>query len=90
MIQTRYVSVAGSHVHDTNPGQLAPGHTLMKAMNEKEAGQYVLEFTHPEFRGKVRDGQRVVVAGNAFGVGSSRENAVSALKGKLNPQCSVS
>ncbi len=57
----------------------------MKSLTEEEAGQYVLEFTHPEFRRKVRDGQRVVVAGNAFGVGSSRENAVSALKGTESP-----
>ena len=54
----------------------------MTANTEAKAGAHVLELTHPEFRGKVAAGQQVVVAGNAFGVGSSRENAVSALKGK--------
>ena len=54
----------------------------MTANTEAKAGAHVLELTHPDFRGKVAAGQQVVVAGNAFGVGSSRENAVSALKGK--------
>lgn len=36
----------------------------------------------PDFRDKVRGGQQVVVGGRAFGVGSSRENAPQALKGK--------
>lgn len=42
---------------------------------------HCLEHTYPEFRQRVRDGQRIVVAGEAFGCGSSREEAVRALKG---------
>jgi hypothetical protein len=61
--------------------QLAPGPTLTTCVTEEDFGKHVLEYTHPEFRGKVKGGQQVVVAGNAFGVGSSREVAVSALKG---------
>ena len=51
---------------------LAPGPTLTTCTTDKEFGQHVLEYTYPEFRGKVANGQQVVVAGNAFGVGSSR------------------
>ncbi|OAP59168.1 hypothetical protein AYL99_06466 [Fonsecaea erecta] len=60
---------------------LAPGYTLTSCVTDEEFGQHVLEHTHPDFRAKVRDGQQVVVAGHAFGVGSSREMAVGALKG---------
>lgn len=60
---------------------LSPGHTLTSCKTDEEFGRYVLEHTHPEFRAQVAGGQQVVVAGKAFGVGSSRESAVSALKG---------
>jgi homoaconitase/3-isopropylmalate dehydratase large subunit/3-isopropylmalate dehydratase small subunit len=60
---------------------LSPGHTLTGCKTDEEFGRHVLENTHPHFRAKVAGGQRVVVAGKAFGVGSSRESAVSALKG---------
>ena len=60
---------------------LAPGPTLTTCTTDEEFGQHVLEHTHPDFRSKVKGGQRIVVGGNAFGVGSSREVAVSALKG---------
>ncbi|KIW15364.1 hypothetical protein PV08_05410 [Exophiala spinifera] len=60
---------------------LAPGPTLTTCVTDEEFGEHVLEYTHPDFRAKVRGGQQIVVAGRAFGVGSSREVAVSALKG---------
>ncbi|KIW88776.1 uncharacterized protein Z519_10823 [Cladophialophora bantiana CBS 173.52] len=60
---------------------LAPGSTLTTCVTDEEFGEHVLEHTHPDFRAKVRGGQQVVVAGRAFGVGSSREMAVGALKG---------
>lgn len=60
---------------------LAPGFTLTSCTTDEEFGRHVLCHTHPEFREKVQSGQRIVVAGKAFGVGSSRECAVSALKG---------
>ncbi|KAK5046836.1 hypothetical protein LTR84_007190 [Exophiala bonariae] len=60
---------------------LAPGPTLTTCTTDEEFGQHVLEYTHPDFRERVRNGQQIVVAGHAFGVGSSREVAVSALKG---------
>lgn len=42
-----------------------------------------MEYFQPDFRNKVKTGQRVVVAGKGFGVGSSREQAPRALKGEL-------
>lgn len=60
---------------------LSPGPTLTTCKTDEEFGQHVLEYTHPDFRDKVKSGQQVVVAGRGMGVGSSRECAVSALKG---------
>ncbi|KAK4497301.1 hypothetical protein PRZ48_011751 [Zasmidium cellare] len=60
---------------------LSPGFTLTTCTTDAEFGAHVLCHTHPDFRSKVSSGHRVVVAGHAFGVGSSRETAVSALKG---------
>lgn len=44
-------------------------------------GAHCLEFTNPAFRSRAKEGFNVVVAGKAFGCGSSREQAVSALLG---------
>lgn len=63
---------------------LSPGDTLTTCKTDEDFGKHVLKHTHPEFRQKVRDGQQVVVAGNAMGVGSSRETAVQALKGEIS------
>ncbi len=51
-------------------------------MNAETLGEHCLEYTHPEFRGRVKEGFNVVVAGDAFGCGSSRDVAVSALLGR--------
>ena len=42
-----------------------------------------MEYSYPDFRNNVRAGRQILVAGKAFGVGSSREMAPRALKGKL-------
>ena len=63
---------------------LAPGYALTTCTTQEEFGSHCLEQTHPEFRDTVKsypDSHAVVVAGSAFGVGSSREDAVVALKG---------
>lgn len=57
---------------------------LSTAKTDEEFGEHCLEHTHPDFRQKVHDGQQIIVAGKAFGVGSSREEAVRALKGKYS------
>lgn len=52
------------------------------------AGEHCLQYTHPEFRDRVKGGFNIIVAGKAFGCGSSREQAVMALLGMaphINP-----
>ncbi|KAK8043120.1 aconitase family protein [Apiospora phragmitis] len=61
---------------------LAPAQFLMTAGGDAGFGAHCLEFTHPDFRQAVAEhGAQVVVAGRAFGCGSSRMEAVQALRG---------
>jgi 3-isopropylmalate dehydratase small subunit len=61
---------------------LAPNEALAaNIIDPEELGTYCLKYSHPEFRKRVKDGLNILVAGKAFGVGSSRENAVTALQG---------
>ncbi|PWY79618.1 aconitase family protein [Aspergillus heteromorphus CBS 117.55] len=60
---------------------LAPAEYLVSCRTQEEIGAHCLEHTHPYFRDAVRSGQGIVVAGEGFGCGSSRENAVGALLG---------
>jgi aconitate hydratase/homoaconitate hydratase len=46
-----------------------------------ELGAKAFHFVRPDFVQKIQDGRRVVVAGEGWGSGSSREQAVLALKG---------
>lgn len=68
-----------------NKYQLAPAQFLIGMSNNQIAGEHCLEHTHPEFRQRVKDGFNIVVAGKAFGCGSSREQAVMALLGTPIP-----
>ncbi len=47
----------------------------------KDLGDHCFEFVRPEFAAQARAGQNIVVAGEAWGSGSSREQAVWALQG---------
>ncbi|KAJ5124316.1 uncharacterized protein N7515_008141 [Penicillium bovifimosum] len=60
---------------------LAPAEFLVSSRTSEAIGSHCLEFTHPEFRARAKEGYNIVVAGDAFGCGSSREQAVSALMG---------
>ncbi|PIG90111.1 aconitase family protein [Aspergillus arachidicola] len=60
---------------------LAPAELLIDMKTHEAAGEYCLQCTHPEFRVRVKRGFNIVVAGKAFGCGSSREQAVMALLG---------
>lgn len=62
--------------------QLAPADFLVTCRSNEAIGAHCLEYTNPEFRQHVKDGYNIVVAGKAFGCGSSREQAVGALLGK--------
>lgn len=65
--------------------KLAPADFLVSSTTNEAIGAHCLEYTHPDFRQRVKDGFNIVVAGTAFGVGSSREQAVMALLGTLPP-----
>ena len=60
---------------------LAPAEILATCITNAEFGEHCLEHTHPKFRARAAEGYNIVVAGTAFGCGSSREDAVSALLG---------
>lgn len=61
--------------------KIAPSEFLIGPVTDDELGTHCLQFTHPDFRDKVKSGQQVVVAGKAFGCGSSRQHAVGCLIG---------
>ena len=65
---------------------------LARPTTDEHFGKHCLEHTHPDFRDRVKPYpgcSAIVVAGYGFGVGSSREVAVSALKG-CGVQCVIS
>ncbi|KAF4317851.1 hypothetical protein JM18_007277 [Phytophthora kernoviae] len=71
------VQVFGDNI-DTDA--ILPGEFLCE--NDMETlGKVAFLHTNPDFRDKVTAGQDVVVAGHGFGCGSSREQAVTAMKG---------
>lgn len=59
--------------------QIIPAEYLTTA-NERELAKHVFEKVIPEFAKNVRKGD-IIIAGENFGSGSSREHAVIALKG---------
>jgi len=66
-----------------NTDASAPAEALGKIdIATEELGTYSLVYTHPNFRRRVKEeGLNTVMAGKAFGVGSSRENAATSLQG---------
>ncbi len=54
----------------------------------QEIGAKCFHYVRPEFVGRVREGRTVIVAGEGWGSGSSREHAVWALKG-AGVQCVI-
>jgi 3-isopropylmalate/(R)-2-methylmalate dehydratase small subunit len=56
---------------------LAPGHAMRKPL--EELAQHCLEAVRPGFAKDFRRGN-IIVAGNGFGIGSSREQAAQALR----------
>jgi 3-isopropylmalate/(R)-2-methylmalate dehydratase small subunit len=61
---------------DVDTDQLAPGHAMKHGIDV--IAKHCLEGVRPEFASQVQDGD-VVVAGENFGIGSSREQAASVL-----------
>ncbi|EAW15355.1 aconitase family protein [Aspergillus clavatus NRRL 1] len=67
---------------------LAPAEFLIGMKTNQQSALHCLQYMHPEFRRRVKDGFNIVVAGKAFGCGSSREQAVMALVG-CGVQCVI-
>lgn len=61
---------------DIDTDQLAPGHAMKHGLDV--IAKHCLEAVRPEFARQVRPGD-VIVAGENFGIGSSREQAASVL-----------
>ncbi len=64
---------------DISTDHIAPGRYFHLRTNLPELAKHVLEDADPEFAKKVRPGD-IVVAGNNFGLGSSREHAPRIIK----------
>ncbi|KAL4884497.1 aconitase iron-sulfur domain-containing protein [Aspergillus karnatakaensis] len=60
---------------------IIPAAFILESPTDALLGSHCLEFTNPDFRSHVQTGHEVLVAGKAFGCGSSREEAPRALKG---------
>ena len=54
--------------------------TYLSTFDPKELAKHCMEYTNPDFYGKVKQGD-IMVAGKNFGCGSSREHAPIAIKG---------
>jgi 3-isopropylmalate/(R)-2-methylmalate dehydratase small subunit len=61
---------------EVDTDQLAPGHAMKHGIDV--IARHCLERVRPEFASQVRPGD-VIVAGDHFGIGSSREQAASVL-----------
>ena len=61
---------------DVDTDQLAPGHAMKHGLDV--IARHCLESVRPEFARQVKPGD-VIVAGQNFGIGSSREQAASVL-----------
>lgn len=65
--------------------QIIPASACLCNPSDETLGNHCLEFSDSNFRESVRNGLETVVAGKAFGCGSSREEAARALKGDPMP-----
>jgi len=64
---------------DVNTDVIFPGKYTYQQMDEEGMASHALEDLDPEFHKKVKKGD-FIVAGKNFGMGSSREQAVKAVK----------
>ena len=65
--------------NNINTDEIIPAKYLVTS-DEKELGKHCLEDVKPEFPGRVKKDD-IIVAGENFGCGSSREHAALAIKG---------
>jgi 3-isopropylmalate/(R)-2-methylmalate dehydratase small subunit len=63
---------------DINTDDIVPSHTLT-IRDSEEMAKFTLEFVDPEFTKNI-DKSNIIIAGENFGTGSSREEAVNVFK----------
>ena len=63
---------------DINTDDIVPSHTLTHR-DPVEMSKFTLEFIDPDFTNKVNE-RNIILAGDNFGTGSSREEAVNVFK----------
>src|SRR3989304_6275209 len=78
-VQTRYQGRAWLFGDDISTDHIIAGRYL-GSMDPKALAEHAMEAVDPQFSKKVKPGD-ILVAGSNFGCGSSREQAVVALKG---------
>jgi 3-isopropylmalate/(R)-2-methylmalate dehydratase small subunit len=64
---------------DINTDDIVPSHTLTMR-DAKEMANYTLEYIDPNFVKKTKERITIILAGDNFGTGSSREEAVNVFK----------
>ena len=64
--------------NDINTDDIIPSHTL-NLRDPVEMSKFTLEFIDPDFTNKVNE-RNIILAGDNFGTGSSREEAVNVFK----------
>lgn len=78
MITGRVTSVYGN---DINTDDIIPASYLQLSTDRKFFAQYAFDKCDPEFRSRCQQSEtNIVIAGNNFACGSSREQAVYAIK----------
>jgi 3-isopropylmalate/(R)-2-methylmalate dehydratase small subunit len=78
-LQTRIAGRVWKYGDDVNTDVIFPGKYTYSISDRKEMAEHALEDLDPDFVKKVQPGD-VIVAGKNWGCGSSREQAVIALK----------
>lgn len=64
---------------DINTDDIVPSHTLTMR-DAKEMANYTLEYIAPNFAKKAKEQITIILAGDNFGTGSSREEAVNVFR----------
>jgi 3-isopropylmalate dehydratase small subunit len=69
--------------------QIAPADSLVTALTDEALEDHYMKYVLPDLRERVRGGQRIMIAGKALLVGSSREVAVPVRERSVYPHLSA-
>lgn len=79
MFQSELEGKAHKFGDDINTDYIIPGKYLMNVLDSAQLATHAMEGVDPNFHEKISDGD-IIVAGNNFGCGSSREEAPQVIK----------